>query len=119
MVLFASARKVASTVQGTARLGAGFFLLTGSYLLFTDCGAGDHPRQWRIEMRISMDQAEQICRRYGADLRYYLPEFEQANENDGAHGKTAVQYFDCYVAESERCNTADGLAAAEFARNAY
>lgn len=68
---------------------------------------------------INKTKAEQICRRYGAELRHYLPEFEQANENHGAHGKTAAQYFDGYVRESERCNAADGLAARDFERNAY
>lgn len=70
-------------------------------------------------MKISQDQAQGICNRYGAQLKHYTAEFEQANENDGAHGKTAEQYFDCYVAESERCNAADGQAAREFERNAY
>jgi hypothetical protein len=64
-------------------------------------------------------QAEAIARRYGAALKHYLPEFEQANENHGVHGKTAAQYFDGYVAEMERCNACDARAAADFERNAY
>lgn len=64
-------------------------------------------------------QAEKICGKYNAQLKHYMPEFEQANENHSKHGKTAEQYFDSYVAEQERCNNCDGLAAREFERNAY
>lgn len=64
-------------------------------------------------------QAEKICRRYNAQFEHYTAEFEQANENHGKHGKSAEQYFDSYVAEMERCNKADGMAACEFERNAY
>jgi hypothetical protein len=70
-------------------------------------------------MNMQRKQAETICRRYGAQLKHYLPEFEQANENDGAHGKSAAEYFDGYVRETERCNACDALAARDFERNAY
>lgn len=70
-------------------------------------------------MRINAFQADWICRRYGAQFKNYRAEFDQANENDGKHGKTAAQYFDSYVAETERCNAADGKAARDFERNAY
>lgn len=68
-------------------------------------------------------QALEIAHSYGMTLRCdggtIRTELAFARSNDGAHGKSAAFYFDCYMCETARVAVADARAAAAFEDAAY
>lgn len=72
---------------------------------------------------LSAREAVRIAAFYGISLRHdrkvIAGNLEQARRYDGAHGKSARQYFDGYMAETARVDACESAAARDFERAAY